>query len=42
VNAHYKTLKEAGYSVKQLQDIGRIAAVMAAIGKVLVINTPAE
>lgn len=40
VNAHYKTLKEAGYSVKQLQDIGRIAAVITAVGKLLVINTP--
>ena len=35
VKAHYDTLKKEGYSVEQLRDIGRIAAVMAAIAKVL-------
>ena len=35
VKAHYETLKQEGYSVTQLRDIGRIAAVMAAVGKIL-------
>jgi alkyl hydroperoxide reductase subunit D len=35
VKAHYDTLKKEGYSVEQLRDIGRIAAVMAAIAKVM-------
>lgn len=34
VRSHYALLKEKGYTVKQLQDIGRIAAVVAAIVKV--------
>ena len=33
VKSHYDLLKKSGYTVKQLQDIGRIAAVVAAIAK---------
>jgi alkyl hydroperoxide reductase subunit D len=35
VKAHYDGLKKMGYSVEQLRDIGRIAAVMNACAKVL-------
>lgn len=35
VKAHYETLKKEGYSVEQLRDIGRIAAVMTCVSKVL-------
>ncbi len=35
VKAHYDTLKKHGYTVEQLRDIGRIAAVMNACAKVL-------
>ena len=35
VKAHYDTLKKEGYSVEQLRDIGRIASVMAAVGRVM-------
>ena len=35
VNAHFDTLKAEGYSVDQLRDIGRIAAVMNSVAKVL-------
>ena len=35
VKAHYDTLKKEGYTVEQLRDIGRIAAVMNAVAKVL-------
>ena len=35
VKAHYETLKKEGYTVEQLRDIGRIAAVMAAVSKVM-------
>jgi len=35
VKAHYETLKNAGYTVNQLQDIGRIAAVMTSSSRVL-------
>ena len=35
VSAHYSTLKEEGYSVEQLRDIGRIAAVITSVAKVL-------
>jgi alkyl hydroperoxide reductase subunit D len=35
VKAHYDTLKTEGYTVEQLRDIGRIAAVMKAVAKVL-------
>jgi alkyl hydroperoxide reductase subunit D len=35
VKAHYEGLKTMGYSVEQLRDIGRIAAVMNAAAKVL-------
>ena len=35
VKAHYDGLKELGYSVEQLRDIGRIAAVMNSVAKVL-------
>ena len=35
VHAHWYELKKAGYSVEQLRDIGRIAAVMNSVAKVL-------
>lgn len=35
VKAHYDTLKKEGYSVEQLRDIGRIAAVMTAVGRIM-------
>ena len=35
VKAHYETLKKEGYSVEQLRDIGRIAAVMTAVARVM-------
>lgn len=35
VKAHYETLKKAGYSVEQLRDIGRIAAVITSVARVL-------
>ena len=35
VKAHFDTLKAEGYSVDQLRDIGRIAAVVNSIAKVL-------
>ena len=36
VRAHYDTLKKEGYTVEQLRDIGRIAAVITAVSRVLV------
>lgn len=35
VKAHYDTLKKEGYTVENLRDVGRIAAVMNAAAKVL-------
>jgi alkyl hydroperoxide reductase subunit D len=35
VKAHYDTLKKEGYTVEQLRDIGRIAAVMTAVSRVI-------
>lgn len=35
VKAHYDTLKEEGYTVEQLRDIGRISAVIVAVSRVL-------
>lgn len=35
VKAHYDELKKMGYTVEQLRDIGRIAAVMNSVAKVL-------
>lgn len=35
VKAHYETLKKAGYTVEQLRDIGRIAAVITSVARVL-------
>ncbi len=35
VKAHYDGLRKMGYSVEQLRDIGRIAAVMNSVSKVL-------
>lgn len=35
VKAHYDTLSKAGYTVEQLRDIGRIAAVITAVSRVL-------
>jgi alkyl hydroperoxide reductase subunit D len=35
VKAHYDTLKAEGYTVENLRDIGRIAAVMNSVAKVL-------
>ena len=36
VKAHYETLKQEGYTVEQLRDIGRIAATINAIAKLVV------
>jgi alkyl hydroperoxide reductase subunit D len=36
ISAHYKGLKTMGYTVEQLRDIGRIAAVMTAVSRVMV------
>lgn len=36
VKAHYDTLKKEGYTVEQLRDIGRIAAVITSVSRVLV------
>lgn len=36
VKAHYDGLRKLGYSVEQLRDIGRIAAVMTSVCRVLV------
>ena len=35
VKAHYETLKKEGYTVEQLRDIGRIAAVINSVARVL-------
>jgi alkyl hydroperoxide reductase subunit D len=35
VKAHYETLKKEGYTVEQLRDIGRIAAVMTSVSRVV-------
>ena len=35
VKAHYETLKQEGYTVEQLRDIGRIASVINSVAKVL-------
>jgi len=35
VKAHYDTLKKEGYTTEQLRDIGRIAAVITAVSRVL-------
>ena len=35
VKAHYETLKKEGYTVEQLRDIGRIAAVIASVAKIV-------
>jgi alkyl hydroperoxide reductase subunit D len=35
IGAHYSSLKQLGYTVEQLRDIGRIAAVMNSVAKVL-------
>ena len=35
VKAHYETLKKEGYTIEQLRDIGRIAAVVTAVSRVL-------
>jgi alkyl hydroperoxide reductase subunit D len=35
VKAHYDTLKQEGYTVEQLRDIGRIASVINSVAKVL-------
>jgi alkyl hydroperoxide reductase subunit D len=36
VKSHFHTLKEAGYTLDQLKDIGRIASVMNSVCKVLI------
>lgn len=36
VKAHFETLKQEGYTVEQLRDIGRIASVMTSVCRVLV------
>ena len=35
VKAHYETLKQEGYTIEQLRDIGRIAATINALSKIL-------
>ena len=35
VKAHYETLKQEGYSVEQLRDIGRISSIINALSKIL-------
>ena len=35
VKAHYDTLKQEGYTVEQLRDIGRVAAVISSVSKVV-------
>ena len=35
VKAHYETLRKEGYTTEQLRDIGRIAAVITAVSRVL-------
>lgn len=35
VRAHYDTLRQEGYTVEQLRDIGRIAAVITAVSRIL-------
>ena len=35
VKAHYETLRQEGYTVEQLRDIGRIAAVMTSVARVV-------
>lgn len=35
VKAHYDNLKKMGYTVEQLRDIGRIAAVITSVAKIL-------
>ena len=35
VRAHYETLKAEGWTVEQLRDVGRIAAVITSVSKVL-------
>lgn len=35
VKSHYETLKKEGYTVEQLRDIGRIAAVITSVARVL-------
>jgi len=35
VKAHYETLKNEGYTMEQLRDIGRIAAVITAVARVV-------
>jgi alkyl hydroperoxide reductase subunit D len=35
VKAHYDTLKKEGYTVEQLRDIGRIAAIINSVAKIL-------
>jgi alkyl hydroperoxide reductase subunit D len=35
IRAHYDTLKQEGYTVEQLRDIGRIASVMTAVARVM-------
>ena len=35
VGAHYSSLKQLGYSVEQLRDIGRIASVITSVARVL-------
>jgi alkyl hydroperoxide reductase subunit D len=38
VESHYKLLRESGYSTQQLRDVGRIAAVVAAVAQVLAVE----
>ena len=35
VKAHYATLKQHGYTVENLRDIGRISSVIASVAKIM-------
>lgn len=35
IKSHYETLKNEGYTVEQLRDIGRIASVMTAVSRIM-------
>ena len=42
VRSHYRLLRESGFTVQQLRDVGRIAAVVRAVAQVLAAERPAE
>lgn len=42
VRSHYRVLRESGFTVQQLRDVGRIAAVVSAVAQVLAAERLAE